>query len=173
MHHIRHDIVQKPLIVSDHNRRLLRSMKCVHAVCYDAEGVHIESAVCLVKYSQCRIQHGHLENLVTLLLTARESHIHLTLGKLRLHLHERHLLTHQLQEVSRLERLETLACAMRIHRSLHEVRYRHSRNLHRILERQEYACPCTFLRRHGQKVLSEELYGSGSHGELRLSCKHC
>ena len=65
-----------------------------------------------------------------------------------------------------------LACAVCIHCCLHEVGDSHTRNLHRILERKEDTCPCSFLRRHCQKVLSKELYAACSHSELRLSGKH-
>ena len=62
---------------------------------------------------------------------------------------------------------------MRIDCSLHEIGDGHPWNLHRILERKEDTRPCTFLRRHREKVLTHELDGTCSHGELRLSRQHC
>ena len=70
MHHVRNDVVQKSLIVGDDDRSLLRSMEGIHTVRNDAESVHIKSAVGLVENRESRVKHGHLEDLVTLLLTA-------------------------------------------------------------------------------------------------------
>ena len=134
MYHIRNDIVQKPLVVSNNDSRLLRGMKRIHTICHNAESINIKTAVCLVEDGESRVEHGHLEDLITLLLTSRETHIHLTLSKFRLHLNESHLLTHKFKEVSSLQRLKPLACTMSVYCSLHEICYSNSRYLHRILE---------------------------------------
>ena len=62
---------------------------------------------------------------------------------------------------------------MSIDCSLHEVRDRNSWNLHRILEREEDSRPCTLLRRHCKKILTEKLDCSCRHCKLRLSGQHC
>ena len=172
MHDIRYNIIQKSLVMSDYNSRFLRGMKGIHTVCNDSECIHIKSAVSLVKDSKSRIQHRHLENLVTFLLATGESHIDLSLCELRLHLHECHLFTKKFKEITGLERLESLSSTMRIDSCLHKVSDGHSRNLHRVLERKEDSRPGTLFRRHCQQILSEELDGSGCDSELRFSCKN-
>ena len=173
MDHIRNDIVQESLVVGDDDCRLLRSVKCVDAVGYNAQSIHIQSAVGLVKDGESRIEHGHLEYLVTLLLSSGEPYVYLSLCEFRLHLHKCHLLAKKLKEIACLERLETLACTMCIDGSLHEIRDGHTRYLHRILERKEYSCPCTLLRRHCKQVLSHELYRTGRNRKLRFAGKNC
>src|SRR5581483_4863253 len=52
MHAVRHDVVQKPLIVGDDEHRALLGAKCVHAFGYDAERVDIETGIGLVEHAK-------------------------------------------------------------------------------------------------------------------------
>src|SRR5437868_6862671 len=58
-----HDIVQKPLIMSDQKNSDIRSSEGVNAMCDDFERVDVEPAVGFIKNRVLRFDHGELENL--------------------------------------------------------------------------------------------------------------
>ena len=116
-------------------------MKRPHSFCHYSQCVHVQSAVCFVEYGQCRVKHCHLEYLVTFLLTAGKSDIDLSLGKLRTHLDECHLLSHKFKEVTAFDRVLTICLAFGVDGGFHEVGDGHARYFDRILERHEDAGP--------------------------------
>ena len=152
MHHVRNYVLQQALVVSNNYRCSLGSAQTVHAVRHYAQGVHIEAAVGLVQNTQHRLKHRHLENLVALLFAAGKAHVHLSLGKFALHLHQGHLFLQELKELRGLELALACSLAPGVESGFHKVGDAHPGNLHRILEAQEYTCPGALLGRHGEQV---------------------
>ena len=147
-------------------------MQRTHTLCDDSERIHIKSAVRLVKNGQSRVEHSHLENLVTLLFTTGKTDIDLSLRKLGTHLDERHLLPHKFQEITGFHRIEPLRLSLGIDSCLHKIRDSDTRNFDRILERHEDSGPRTLLRRHCEQILAHEVYATLGNCIKRLSGKH-
>ena len=42
----------------------------IYAIGYNAQGINIQARVCFIQYSQFGLQHGHLENFISFLLTS-------------------------------------------------------------------------------------------------------
>ena len=70
MHKIRDDIIQKALVVGDHDEGIFRASQLIDAIGDDFERVYIQAGISLVEDGQFRFKHGHLEDLVPLLLPA-------------------------------------------------------------------------------------------------------
>src|SRR5215212_372476 len=88
---IRLDVPQYPLVVRDDDRREVRPAQLVDALGDDLQRVDVESRVGLVHDRERGIEHEHLEDLVPLLLTTGEALVEVSLGELRVHLHDLHL----------------------------------------------------------------------------------
>src|SRR5262245_21667926 len=73
VHHIRHDVIEQPLIVSNHHERPLGRTQPVDAVGNGLERVDVEPGIGLVEHAQPRLQQRHLQDLVALLLAAGEA----------------------------------------------------------------------------------------------------
>ena len=157
MHHVGHDVIQQTLVVRDHDRRVLLRMEFGHTRSNNTQRVDIQTRIGLVQHGQLRIEHRHLENLVFLLLAARETLVHGTARQLRVKLHDGALLAHHTQELARLQRLLTAILALLVHGHLHEVGHRHTRDLHRILESEEQSHAGTLLNRQAQQVAAQKL----------------
>ena len=80
---VRHDVVEQPLVVRDDEHRPVRAAQGVDAVGDDLQGVDVEAGVGLVEDAQLRLEHGHLEDLVALLLAAGEALVDRPLEQLR------------------------------------------------------------------------------------------
>src|SRR5579863_795347 len=73
---IRHDVLQQPLIVGhEHDRAFGRSQR-IDAPSHDLERIDVEPGISLIENGEPRLEHQHLQDLVALLLTARESLVH-------------------------------------------------------------------------------------------------
>ena len=146
--------VKQALIVSYHYRACLVCMKHVYAICHNAHCIYVKTRIGLVEYGESRLKHSHLEYLVTLLLAAREALVYRAVGKLCVELNNLTLCFHQFDELGSRERGKSLILSLFIDSSLHEVCHRDTRNLHRILEREEKALMSTILRLHLKQVLA-------------------
>ena len=76
MHEVGLDVVEQALVVCDHDGGIVGGLQRVHALSHNAQRVDVEAAVGFVENAQLRLQHSHLENLVALLLAARETLVH-------------------------------------------------------------------------------------------------
>ena len=81
MHHIGLDHIKQTVVVGNDNATGLGSGEFVDALCHDAHGIHVKTRVRLVEDRQFRFEHSHLEYLVALLLSTRESLVHRTVGE--------------------------------------------------------------------------------------------
>ena len=134
VHHVGHDVIQQPLVMGDDHRGILGRMEFRDARSDDAQRVDIQARIGLVENGQLRVEHRHLENLVFLLLAARETLVDGPRSELRRQLDDGTLFTHQSQELSGRKRLLTAVFALFVDGYLHEVGHRDARNLDRILE---------------------------------------
>jgi hypothetical protein len=128
------------------------------------ERVDVESRVGLVENRQARLQDRHLEDLVALLLAAREPLVHGPVHEALIHLHQTRLLLDQRQEIHRVELLEPLVLARGVQARTQEVGRADARNLHRVLERQEDAFARPLFGIHVEEILAQ--VGDLSAGHL-------
>ena len=66
---IRDEVTEQALIVRDDEDCVMFAAEGIDAIGDDAQRVDVQSRICLVEDGQIRIEHGHLEDLVPLLLT--------------------------------------------------------------------------------------------------------
>ena len=172
MDDIRFDHVEQTLIVGDDDGGRLISMHLVHPFRYDAHGVNIKAGIGLVEDAQLRFEHRHLEDFIAFLLTTREAFVHTAAGQVGVHAHQPAFFPHKGHELGCFQRFESLISTLGIDGCLHEVGHAHSRNLHRILEREEEPFMRTVFRLHLQQVLSIEDSHAVGHFIERITCKY-
>ena len=172
MHILRANHLQQTVVVGDDNTRGLGRRQFVHAFGHDAHGIDVEPGVGLVENGKLRFEHGHLENLVALLLAAAKPFVHRTVGEFGIQFHNLSLFTHQFQEVGGLQRFLAFILSLCIDGCLHEVGHRHTGNLYRILEREEQSLVGTVLGFHFQQVLAVEPGLSLGHLIERVTYEH-
>src|SRR5262249_31254 len=73
MHPVGHDVVEQPLVVGDDEDPAILAAQGVDTVGHDPQGVDVETRVGLVEDAQLGVEYRHLEDLVALLLAAREA----------------------------------------------------------------------------------------------------
>src|SRR2546425_559251 len=98
---VRNDIVQQPLVVRHHDDGALGTAQRIDAVRHDPQSVDVETRVGLVKDGEPRLEHGHLENFVPLLLSAREAFVHRPVHQAFVHPEQLHFLADHREEVHR------------------------------------------------------------------------
>ena len=135
----------------------------VDAVGDDLQRVDVEAGVGLVENRQRRLQHRHLEDLVALLLAARESFVHRAVHQALVHVEPLHALADERHELHRVELLLAAVLAQRVQRRLEEVGVVHARNLDRVLKRHEHALARARLWIHRQQVLPFVANRAGRH----------
>ena len=156
MHHVGLDVVQEALIVRDDDGGVVRSAQQVDTFGHDAEGVDVEAAVRLVEDGERGLEHGHLEDLVALLLAAGEAFVHAAVHQAVVQLHDLAFLTHQLEEVGGRNRLLATVLAAGIDGRAHEVHHAHAGDLHGVLEAEEDAFAATLFGGQLQEVFALE-----------------
>ena len=110
------------------------------------------------------VQDRHLEDLVALLLAAREPLVYGPLHQRVVDVDDLGLLLDQRQEVHGVQLRLAAVLADRVEGRLQEVDVADAGDLHRVLEREEHALARPVLRAHGQQVLP--LVGDGAPGDL-------
>ncbi len=109
-----------------------------------------------VEDAQPWLEHGHLEDLVALLLAAGEALVDAAVGELAVELYYLSLLAHELDKLAGVEWLQTLVLALGIDGGLHEVGHRHAGYLDGILEGEEESLAGAVFGLHVQEVLAVE-----------------
>src|SRR5215207_9755658 len=90
-HHVDHvggDVAQDAGVVGDQQDAELGAAEPVDALGHDPEGVDVQAGVGLVEDGQLGAEQGHLEDLVALLLAAREALVEVALGEPRVHVEQ-------------------------------------------------------------------------------------
>src|SRR5829696_9232670 len=91
MHVVRPDIAQNPGVVGDQQESSIPlGSKAVHTGSNDAQGVDVESGVGFIQDRESRVQQLELDNLMPLLLPAREALVEAPVGEVRVHLNPLH-----------------------------------------------------------------------------------
>ena len=142
--------------MGDDNRRIVRPVQLGDARTDDAQRIDVQTAVRFIENRQLRFEHRHLEDLVLLLLAARETFVHRTGNQFGVQFHDGALLPHQLQKLGRRKRFLTPELALFVHGHLHKVGHRHARNLHRVLKSEEQPHAGTLLDGQRQQILLQE-----------------
>ncbi len=135
----------------EHDRAVGRA-QLVDAARDEPQRVDVEAAVGLVEERQLRLEHRHLENLVALLLAAREADIDGALQKIVVDLQKLQLRAHGFEELAGVELTLAARAAARVHGGAQEIHVVHAGNLDRILERQEDAGARPLVGRERQQV---------------------
>ena len=169
MHHIRLDVVQQTLVVSNHDAAVFRCLQLVHPFGHDTERIDIQAGIGFVKNAELRFEHRHLEDFISLLLTTTETFIHRTVGQLVIQFHHRTLFTHQFQKFTGSQGRLSFVLALFIHGSAHKVHHAYSRNLYRILEREEQTCMATVFRTQFQQILTFENHRAFGYLKRRMT----
>ena len=128
----------------------------VHAARRDAQRVDVEAGVRLVEDRELRVEERHLEDLVALLLAAREALVDGAVQEGLLHLDELRLLVEEREEVDRVELGVAAVPADGVDGRAEEVGVRDAGDLDRVLEREEHALARALLGRHAEEVPAQE-----------------
>ena len=156
MHDVRHDVVEQALIVGDDDRGALRRAQPVDAVGDDLQGVDVEAGVGLVEDREPRLQQRHLQNLIALLLAAREAHIDGAAQHLRADRELGGALAHALEEFRRGQLRLAALLALRVERGAQERHGGDAGDFDRILEGEEEALGGALVGIEVEHVLAVE-----------------
>ena len=126
----------------------------VDAVGDDLERVDVEARVGLVENRQLRLEQRHLEDLVALLLAAREPLVDRAAQHALVDVEQLRLLLDQLHELHRVELGLAVVLALGVERRLEEVGVVHAGDLDRVLERHEHAFAGALVGIHVEQVLA-------------------
>ena len=156
MDEIRHDVVQQPLVMRDDQLRRVGTLQFIHAGGNDFQRVNVQAGIRFVENGEPRLQHGHLENLVALLLAARKALVHGSVHQLLVHLQQLHLLLVVGQKIHGVQLVLAAVFADRVQGRAQKIRVADARNLHRILKGQKHAFARRVLGLHLQQILAVE-----------------
>ena len=163
VHEVGHDVFEQPLVVRDHDDRAVGAAHRVDAFGDGLERVDVEARVGLVEDRQRRLQDEHLEDLVALLLAAREALVHRPPHQLVVDVEDLQPVLAPAQEVHRVELGLAAVLPLRVQRRLEEVGVVHAGDLDRVLERHEHALAGALLGIHVEQVLAVELHRAAGH----------
>jgi hypothetical protein len=156
VHHVGLDVVQQALVMGDeqdgHSGVFLG--EGVHPVRHHLEGVDVEPRIGLVHDGQGRPKHGHLEDLVPLLLPSAESVVHGPLGEGGIHVQEPHPVQELVLEIEEVQLL-TLRHMGLLGRS-EEVGDGDAGDLHGILEGKKDSGLGALVGLHPEDILAFE-----------------
>ena len=153
VHEVGLDVSQDARVVGDeqHAETGVR-LRAVDALGDDLERVDVEAGVGLVEHREVRLQQLELQDLVALLLAAREALVDVALGERLVHPEVRHRLATSLTQV----RTDGRLAVDRGLRGAEEVRDGHAGDLDGVLHREEEAGAGTRVDRHLEHVLAVE-----------------
>ena len=118
----------------------------------DAEGVDVEAGVGLVEDGEVGLEHGHLEDLVALLLAAGETLVQVAARRSRVHVEPLHPLREGDPDLEHRD----LGAAPGRDGLAEELRDRHARDLLGVLEGQEHPRPGPRVGRPGRDLLASK-----------------
>ena len=122
--------------------------------------VDVEAGIGLVEDAHARLEHGHLQDLVALLLAAREADVDRALEHLGVDVELARLLADQLEEVGGADLVLAARLALGVERGAQEGHVADARDLDRVLERQEQARRRPLLGLHAEQVVAVERRGA-------------
>ena len=104
----------------------------VHAVGNYSQSINIQTGIGFVQNREPRFQHGHLQNLVSLLLTAGKTFVDRTSHKTRFHLHDCAAFSLKVFEFEGIEFLYTEMLLLFVISESKKLGIRNARNFNRI-----------------------------------------
>ena len=157
------EVVEQALVVGDEQDAELGPVVAdlADALGDDPQRVDVEAGVGLVEDRELGLEDRHLQDLVALLLAAREALVEVAVGERRVHVEALRPL-HDRQPQLEHRQVDALAGRQRL---AQEVEDRDARDLLRVLEAEEHARPCP-ARRCGQSVMSSPLKQDAARGDL-------
>ena len=144
----------------EHPERRTLAPHGLDAVGHDAQRVDVEAGVGLVEHGQLGVEHGHLQDLVALLLTAGEALVQVALAEGGVHAEALHPFEHRHAD---LEHRAVVADAPR-HRLAQELDHRDAGDLLGVLEGEEHPGLGPHVGRPRRDVLAPE--ADGARGDL-------
>ena len=148
------DIVEQPLVMGDHDDSTIRRALRVDALRDNSQRVDIKTAIGLVQQRELRLQHRHLENLVALLLAAREADIDAALKQILADLQLFQLGADGFEELAGIEFRLAAITARRIEGGAEEIHIVHARYLDRILESEKDAFARPLIGGEREQILA-------------------
>src|SRR5262245_64688835 len=134
---MRLDVIEKPLIVRDEDYGVVFFGQLIDAARDDPQRVDVQSGIGLVQHGQLRLEHGHLQNLVALLLAAGEAFVDRAVDEARVHLDYLQLLADQVVEFQRVKLVSPLELRLFVVGHAQEVGVAHAGTLDRVLKGHE------------------------------------
>ena len=136
MDDVRSQVFEQSLVVGDGHHAEFRSLPADlgHAVGHHGQGIDVQAGVSLVEDGDLGFQDGHLEDLVSFLLTTGETLIEVALGKRRVHAEPLHPL-HDGQAQLEYRQVDALTGRQGL---AEKVDHRHPGHLQRVLEGEEH-----------------------------------
>ncbi len=134
---VRHDIGQQALIVGDDEERAFSGAQGIDAIGDNLQRINVETAIGFIQYGKARVEHGHLQDFIALLLTTGEADINGTLQHIGRHAQFLGFRAHKFLERHGLDFVLTTLFADRVDRGTQEGGVRHAGNFDRVLEGEE------------------------------------
>ena len=128
------------------NHGLVRIVQLVDAFSDNSQRVNVEARICFVEHRKLWIKHGHLENLVALLLAAGEPFVDRTRHEAGIHLDDLRLLFQKVFEFQRIQFFLTVMFLLFVISEPQKLRVRDAGHLDRILKSHEDAFARAFIR---------------------------
>ena len=154
VHEVGSDVVEQSLVVGDDDGGILVGAQLVDSLRYDAQGVDVEAAVGLVENRQAGLQHGHLEDFVTFLLSARKAFVDRAAGQFVVEFDNGPFLRIIFRKSVAERGSSAPVFALGVDSGPHEVDHAYAGNLHRVLEAEEDTFVRTVFGREGEQVFS-------------------
>mmetsp|Transcript_26338 Transcript_26338/g.65483 ORF Transcript_26338/g.65483 Transcript_26338/m.65483 type:complete len:337 (+) Transcript_26338:1393-2403(+) len=170
-HSVGLDEVQQPLVVGDDQECLvgMARLEVVDGLCGRLERVDVKSGVGLIQDDQIGVQHHHLQDLVALLLTAREAGVDAAVEEGRVEAELVELLKHLHRELNGVKVVQSLPLPPDVDGRTEEVRVGDASDLHRVLEGQEDAGEGPLVDVHVEDVLALESDGPLDDAVVRVA----
>ena len=149
---------------------MTRAAQRIHPVRDDLERIDVEAAVGLIEDGVFRLEHGHLQDLVPLLLAAGETFVDRARGERAIHPEAIHFLVKLGVVIGRLEFLALRQAGL--HRRAQEVGDRDARDFARILEGHEKAFSRPFVRFELENIFAVHRHRASGHDVIRMAGQH-
>ena len=134
----------------------------VHAFGHDLQRVNVKTRVGFIQHRQLGLKHGHLHNLIALLLAAGKAFVHRTVQKTLVHLQHAHLFLEQREKIHGVHLVFAAIFADGIQRRAQKVGVADAGDLDRILKGHEQPFAGRVFRLHLQQVFAVKGDGAGA-----------
>src|SRR5262252_3862562 len=172
VHDIRHNVLQKPLVVGNDDNGAVRGTQPVDPVGDHLEGVDVETGIGLVEHRELGLQQRHLQNLVALLLAAGEAYVYRAPQQVHIDRKLRGVLAYALREFGRRQFRLAARLTLRVDGGAQKRHSGDAWDLKRILECQEDTACGAFVGRQFQRIGAFVHHFAANHLIARLPGQH-